>query len=170
MSNTFFKSAKFIGAAAICCALSSVAVAAKAAPKPAITPDVSELARTTIAEDFPDARHLVWAPGEAPDLYTAYFMEHRARNVARVDKDGELLSVLKYYGPHGLPEQVQSLLANKYPGKSITGVTEFDVYDSDDPILGMDITYQVTLQDADHFYQVRISDNRVEETQVLDKA
>lgn len=144
-------------------ALSSVALAAKP-----ISPDVPSEAEATVSAEFPNAHHLTWA-NESSSVYTAYFTEYRIRTIANVDADGQLLSVLKYYGPARLPGKIRERLDKKYPARTIKSVTEYDVNSFGDPTDGLDATYSVTMEDAGHYYIVRANGSDVWQVQTLDK-
>jgi hypothetical protein len=162
MTSKIIRSAMGMGAVVALSALSTAALAAKP-----ISPDVPSEAEATVTADFPSAHNLHWA-GEG-EVYTAYFTEYRIRTIANVDADGQLLSVLKYYGPARLPEKVRERLDNKYPDRTIKSVTEYDVNSFDDPSDGLDATYSVTMEDAGHYYIVRTNGSDAWQEQVLDK-
>lgn len=133
------------------------------------TPEVSDEAKAAIADDFPHAHNVVWKDGADPADYTAYFTEHHERTIATVDRDGDLLSVLKYRSASDLPASMQSLLDRRFAGKAISGVTEFDQYEPGGGDDAVDVTFQVTLEDSAHYYQVRLHNGDIEHVDVMIK-
>lgn len=163
MKNTFFS-------LIIAAGLVSVSIGAKAANEKPGTPYVSPEAEGAIYSEFPSAKNISWADDEW-DVYSAYFTQPNGnRMIATVDNDGNVLSVLTYYGAAHVPARLRPLLEKAYPGKTITAVTRFE----QDYSVGMeesvpDVSYQVTLEDEGHWYVATVDGNSVHTTQTLDK-
>lgn len=172
MKNTFFQSAKQIGlglllSAALIPAAQAVHAANVKTP-PAVKPSapyVSAEAEQTVSDDFPGARNIQWG-NDAPDVYTAYFTQAGIKNVANVDDDGQLLSVLTYFTAARTPGRIRNLLAEKYPDMRLQGVVRYDMEDGELP----DVTYEATLEDASHWYIVTVNGKDVHTKQVLNKS
>jgi hypothetical protein len=160
MSFTIHHTAKKIGAALVLAAtISSFALASTTPTKG----EVSERAKKTFVKTFPSAEAINWTESKNGDLYTAYFRMYDVKTVANFDKDGQLISVLRYYGEDRLPLTVLALLKVKYDGKTISGVTEFSKNQNED------VAYYVKLEDNSHWYTVKVVGNDMEETERLDK-
>jgi hypothetical protein len=124
---------------------------------------VSERAKKTFVKTFPKAESINWTESKSGDLYTAYFWLYDVKTVANFDQDGQLISVLRYYGEDRLPLTVLTLVKNKYSDKTISGVTEFSKNGNED------VAYYIKLEDAAHWYTVKVVGNDMEQTEKLDK-
>jgi hypothetical protein len=140
--------------------ISSSALAASEAP---LKGEVSERAKKALVKDFPSAESINWTENKNQDVFTAYFRMYDVRTVANFDRDGQLISVLRYYGEDRLPLTVLSLLKTKYAGKTIAGVTEFSKDGNED------VAYYVKLEDDAHWYTVRVIGSDMEQTEKLNK-
>jgi hypothetical protein len=125
--------------------------------------DVTEKAKKAFVKTFPSAEATNWTESKSGDTYTAYFRMYDVKTVANFDRDGQLISVLRYYGEDRLPLTVLSLLKTKYSDKTIAGVTEFSKNQNED------VSYYIKLEDNAHWYTVKIVGNDMEETEKLDK-
>ena len=142
----------------------SGAKGAKAPVASIATIEVSKKAQTAIAVNFPGATQLQWKMDQ-PSSYTAYFTQTDGRKVANVDKNGDVISVMTYYNEGSVPSAVRSLLEDKFPGKTIHGVTGIELNDGDNA----GVYYQATMQDASHWYFISVNGDDTRITQVLDK-
>lgn len=125
--------------------------------------DVNDKAKKAFVKSFPNAESINWTESKNGDTYTAYFRMYDVKTVANFDRDGQLVSVLRYYGEDRLPLTVLALLKTKYAGKNIAGVTELSKNGNED------VAYYIKLQDDAHWYTVKIIGNDMEETERLDK-
>jgi len=130
---------------------------------------VSVQAQEAISNDFPSAEDLTWG-NDQQGVVTAYFNQYGNREVAQVDEDGNLLSVLTYYTLDNVPARVRYLLTEKFPGKTIESVVRYEVTNAGPDDQGIpNVSYQANLSDATHFYVVKVSGSDVVTKQVLDK-
>ncbi|MEO8721611.1 MAG: hypothetical protein ABI297_00560 [Ginsengibacter sp.] len=63
------------------------------------------------------------------------------------DLNGVLLNVIKYYGANKLSPFIRSSLDEKFPGKEITGITEF-------------------ISDEAHFYEINLGNNKLRNNKI----
>lgn len=126
--------------------------------------NVSKKAQVAIASNFPGAMNLRWE-NDKPGTYVAYFAQPDTRKIVNVDRYGNIISVITYYTGGRVPEEVSTLLANRYPGKTIFGVTGIELKDGD----SAGVYYQATLEDAAHWYKVLVNGDDVRTTETLDK-
>ena len=127
---------------------------------------VTEAAKEAISSDFPNAVNIDWRDGQAPDVYTAYFTVNGVKVTASVDRDGTVLSVLRYYDAARVPNRVRNLLTTQFPGRTIDGVTEYTDNTGDE---SAPVTFQATMEDAVHVYTVTIEGHKAKTTQTMDK-
>jgi hypothetical protein len=125
--------------------------------------DVNDKAKKSFVKNFPSAESINWTESKNGDTYTAYFRQYDVKTVANFDHDGQLISVLRYYGEDRLPLTVLALLKTKYSDKTISGVTEFSKNQNED------VAYYIKLEDAKFWYTVKVVGNDMEETEKLDK-
>lgn len=71
---------------------------------------------------FPTVQNARWF--EAEDFYDVYFEKDDVKYTIRYDRNGKIVSTRNYYTGAKLCPFLKSKLAEKYPGKSIFGVTE----------------------------------------------
>ena len=71
---------------------------------------------------FMQAENVQWH--DYTDYYEVSFRLPKLRATIRYDKEGNQLGAKKYYDETGLSSPVQESLKNKYPGKTVYGVTE----------------------------------------------
>jgi hypothetical protein len=137
--------------------ISSFALAAR----PLSKGEVSERAKKALVTNFPNAESINWAESKTGNSFTAYFRLFDVKTVASFDKDGQIISVLRYYKEDRLPLPVLTLIKSKYGDKKIAGVTEFSK--------DQDVAYYVKLEDNARWYTVRVIGNDMQETERLDK-
>ncbi len=157
--NTIFSSSlkKICASLLLAGTISSFALAAS---HPSRT-DVSERAKKALSSTFPKAEGISWIENNKANTFTAYFTSYDVKTVANFNKDGDMVSVLRYYKEDHLPVAALSLFRTKYADKTIAGVTEFTQDE--------EVTYYITCQDSARWYTVKISGNDMEETQRLNK-
>jgi hypothetical protein len=125
--------------------------------------DINEKAKKAFVRTFPNAEAINWTESKSGDTYTAYFRMYDVKTVANFDRDGQIISVIRYYGEDRLHLTVLALLKSKYADKTIAGVTELSKNQNED------VAYFVKLQDDTHWYTVKIVGNDMEQTERLDK-
>lgn len=159
MSFIIHRTAQKIGVSLLLAAtISSYTLAASAPLR-----DINDKAKKSFVKNFPSAESINWTESKSGDTFTAYFRMYDVKTVANFDRDGQLISVLRYYGEERLPLTVLSLLKTRYADKTISGVTEFSKNQNED------VAYYVKLEDNTHWYTVKIVGNDMEETEKLDK-
>lgn len=119
--------------------LFTAVVASASAP-----PEVSEKVLKAFNETFLKATDVEWY--ETQNSFEASFKQSDIQSKAIYDKNGNLLSSIRYYFEDNLPVHIRSKLKKSYSGKSIYGVTELTVDDQ--------ITYHIILQDEKNWYIV----------------
>lgn len=137
-------------------ALSSVAMATTP------TKEVSDQAKKALTTAFPKAESVKWMESENGEVCTAYFWLYDVKTVAAYNRNGDLINILRYYKEDHLPAGVLAKLKGKYADKTIAGVTELTDAEQN-------ISYFVKLEDAKHWYTVKISDDGMEQTEKLNK-
>jgi hypothetical protein len=154
-----------ISRVAICLAIAASPFGLFAAPAHTTT-YVTEAAKETLSDDFPRATNVDWRDGQAPDVYTAYFTVNGVKVTANVDRDGTLLSVLRYYDGGKVPGRIRNLLTTQFPDRTIDGVTEYTDNTGDDTAPQ---TIQATMEDSGHVYTVTLEGHKAKTIQTMDK-
>lgn len=168
MTNTIFQATRKTGICLlIAAACSPLGASVKASPVEPRTTYVTQAAEDAIAQDFPAAKNVQWKDANEADVYTAYFTVSGVKTTVNVDKDGTLLSVLRYYDASVLPDRIRMVLTKAYPDRTIDGVTELVDNTTDDAFENK--TYQATMEDAGHIYTVKIEGRKARTTVVMDK-
>lgn len=122
--------------------------------------EVSAEVKHTFEKNFPKAEAVNWVESEGH--YIVYFTLFATKTVANIDKDGNIVSILRYYKEDHLPMNVSAILNRRYADKKIAGVTEYTV--------GEEVAYYLTLEDAKHWYTVKISGSEMQLIEKLRKA
>jgi hypothetical protein len=98
---------------------------------------------------FMQAENVKWT--DHTDYYEVSFSLTKLRATIRYDREGNQLSAKKYYDESGLSAQVQESLKNKYPGKTVYGVTEIAEAGK--------TVYYIKMQDDKSWITVKINGN-----------
>jgi hypothetical protein len=108
-------------------------------------PEVNEKILKAFKETFIYAEDVVWQ--EKDNAFQVNFWQGEINIRARYDKEGTLLSTIRYYFEKQLPPAIVSKIKHKYAGKTIFGVTEVSSEE--------ELTYFVTLRDDKNWYTVK---------------
>jgi uncharacterized protein YjiK len=107
---------------------------------------VNEKVLKSFKQTFNTAEQVKWE--EFRDYYTVSFVNSGIRSKVNYDKDGNMLSSIRYYSPNMLPLNVIGKLKKQYPSQSLYGVTEITY--------GDETVYYVKLEDAKNWTTVKI--------------
>ena len=124
--------------------------------------DVTDSAKKSLRDKFPEAENVQWVENSAAHRLTAYFDLFDIRTVANFDRDGNLISTIRYYKEDHLPLSVLAKLKTQFAGKSVAGVTEVSQ--------GDDVTYFIRMEDAQKWYTVKVAGGDMTITESFDKA
>ena len=108
--------------------------------------DPSERVLKAFNETFTSAQEVRWE--EFPTYYSVSFVNSGIRSKVNYDKDGAMLSSMRYYAPQMLPLNIISKINKENPKKKMFGVTEVTV--------GGDIVYYIKMQDATRWYTFKV--------------
>ncbi len=117
------------------------AIVANSTPRP----DISEKVLRAFKETFINATDVVWYENDSH--YQANFKQASIITRASYDKEGELISTVRYYFEENLPAYILAKVKKRYAGKSVFGITE--VTSSDE------ISYYIKLQDDKFWYTIK---------------
>lgn len=107
--------------------------------------NVNEKVLKIFKETFASAEDVKWSETETSYAVSFFLSGIQSRIV--YDKDGNIVSSLRYYSPQYLPMNVYRSLLKKYSNKKLYGVTEVAADDN--------IVYYVKIYDAKYWYTVR---------------
>jgi hypothetical protein len=106
---------------------------------------VNEKVLKTFGKMFPSVENAKWYDYE--NYYEAYFDKDDVKCRVRFDIDGKIISTIRYYGESKVSPFLKAKLANRYPGKTIFGVTEVN---SD-----FELNYHFVLEDDKNWMHVK---------------
>lgn len=106
---------------------------------------VNEKVLQTFKASFPEVKQTTWYDY---DSYYAVYFTNPDNSKCRIEYDfnGNVLSTTRYYDEAGLSPFIRAKVNEKYPGKSIYGVTEVSN--------GQGLTYNIVLQDENKWYNI----------------
>jgi len=107
--------------------------------------DVSEKVLKIFKESFSSAKDVKWSESEAS--YSVSFLLSGIQSKVVYDKEGNIVSSIRYYSPQYLPMNVYRSLLKKYENKKLFGVTEVAVEEN--------IVYYVKIYDDKYWYTVK---------------
>jgi len=110
---------------------------------------VNEKVLKSFKQAFNTAEQVKWE--EFRDYYTVSFVNSGIRSKVNYDKEGNMLSSIRYYSPTMLPLNIIGKLKSNYPSHSLFGVTEITY--------GDETTYYVKLEDAKNWTTIKIDNN-----------
>ena len=119
--------------------------------------EISQKALQAFHLVFANAKHVKWS--EYPDHYFVSFSQNDVLVKASYDRDGNLLSTLRYYNEQRLPLNILYQLKNRFPEKTINIVTE--VSDTEGTV------YFIQLKDEKGWMTVKADQNA--EMEITDK-
>jgi len=113
----------------------------------AATPtDVSEKVLKIFKSTFSSAKDVKWT--EYDNNYSVSFSLEGVQSKVVYDKDGNMMSSLRYYSPERLPVNVYSKLKKKFDNKVLYGVTEAST--------DQEIVYYIKMYDAKNWYTIKM--------------
>lgn len=108
--------------------------------------DVNEKVLKIFKTTFTNAKDVKWTEYETN--YSVSFSLEGVQSKVVYDKDGNMLSSLRYYSPDRLPVNLFSKLAKKYADRTLFGVTESST--------DQEITYYIKMYDAKNWYTIKM--------------
>lgn len=108
--------------------------------------DPNEKVLKAFNETFSNAEEVRWE--EFTDYFTVSFVNAGIRSKVNYDKEGKMLSSMRYYAPQLLPLNIIKKITNEHPKKKMFGVTEVAFESS--------VAYYIKLEDKTHWYTVQI--------------
>lgn len=109
------------------------------------TPPVNEKVLKAFNTAFPAAENAQWH--EYGSIVEAYFDNGDVKCRIRFDTNGKILNTIRYYGEKGVAPFLKAKLAQKFPGKTIFGVTEVTSEN--------ELAYNFVLEDATSWLHVK---------------
>lgn len=109
-------------------------------------PPIAEKVLKQFTAVFPSVQDAKWFEGE--DHYDVYFEKEGIQYRIRYDLNGKMVNTRNYYTGEKLCPFLKAKVAEKYPGKSVFGVTE--ITNSDE------MFYVLNLEDAKTWTTVRV--------------
>jgi len=106
--------------------------------------EVNEKVLTAFEQTFQKVSDLVWH--EYAAYYLASFSQGDIKVRARYDKEGNILSTLRYYSERQLPPNLVNKLHQNYADQQVYGVTEVSTPNT--------LKYVITLKDKKNWYVV----------------
>jgi hypothetical protein len=137
-----------------------VAVFTTASIFAATPPEVNEKVLKAFEKTFASPGVVTWY--EYDSYYEANFKQTGIISRVRYDMEGNMIGTTRYYYEQQLPLNILTRLKNRYPGRSIYGVTELSEQD--------ETSYYVVMTDSKNWYTVKsdISGN-MEQTEKFKK-
>lgn len=109
------------------------------------TPPVSEKVLKIFTSTFPNVENTRWY--EYDTYYEAYFDNGDIKCRVKFDYEGKIISTIRYYGEKMVSPFLRAKLADKFPGKTIFGVTEVNSEN--------ELTYNFVLEDSKTWTHVK---------------
>jgi hypothetical protein len=100
-------------------------------------------------ETFTQAEDVRW--DESSDFFTVSFLSAGIRSKVNYDKEGNMLSSIRYYSPQMLPLNIFSKMKRENPKKNLFGVTEVTT--------GNDVTYYIKMEDGKHWFTMKVDES-----------
>jgi len=108
----------------------------------------------TFNSTFESPREVKWT--DHADCYEVSFVQQQVRASVKYDLNGNFISSVRYYAEQQLPANVLCQLKNKYPSKTVFGVTELTSSE--------DIAYYIKMEDKKNWITVKVNGNGEMET------
>lgn len=108
--------------------------------------DPNEKVLKAFNETFSSAQEVRWE--EFPNYYAVSFVSGGIRAKVNYDKEGNMMSSIRYYAPQLLPLYILNKINRENPKKKMFGVTEL-TYN------GV-IAYYIKLEDNTHWYTLKV--------------
>jgi len=108
-------------------------------------PPVNEKVLKIFSHVFPQVQNAKWY--EYENYYEAYFDKDDIKCRIRFDLDGKVISTTRYYTEKSLSPFLKAKIAQKYPSKTIFGITEVNSEN--------ELVYNIVLEDEKTWTHVR---------------
>lgn len=108
--------------------------------------DPNERVLKAFNETFSSATEVRWE--EYPSYFTVSFVNSGIRTKVNYDKEGKMLSSLRYYASQYLPLNIINKIGSENPTKKIFGVTEVTHEGA--------VVYYIKLEDKTHWYTLKV--------------
>ena len=108
--------------------------------------DPNEKVLKAFNETFTSAQEVRWE--EFPKYYAVSFVSDGIRSKVNYDKDGNMMSSLRYYAPQLLPLYILNKINKENPKRKMFGVTEVTYNGT--------IAYYIKLEDEKHWYTLKV--------------
>jgi hypothetical protein len=108
--------------------------------------EVNEKVLKSFKETFTAAEDVKWE--EYKTYYTVSFVHTGIRSKVDYDKNGYVISSIRYYAPQMLPLNIYNILKREHSKKELYGVTEVTY--------GSEVTYFVKMHDANNWVTIKI--------------
>lgn len=108
-------------------------------------PTVTEKVLKAFRETFAEAEKVSWH--EINGQYSVHFLQSDVRYIVYYNKNGRILSSMRYYAPCMLPLNVLSAIKQQYPDRKYFGVTEITS--------GGNMAYFIKMEDEAHWYTIK---------------
>lgn len=123
--------------------------------------DPNEKVLRAFNETFTKAEDVRWE--EFPNYFAVSFVSGGIRSKVNYDKEGNMMSALRYYAPQLLPLNILNRISKENPKKKLFGVTEITVNGA--------IAYYIKLEDNTHWYTLKVDvDGNSQQTEKYRKA
>jgi hypothetical protein len=108
--------------------------------------DPNEKVLKSFNETFSTAQEVRWE--EFPTYFSVSFLNGGVRSKVNYDKEGNMISALRYYAPQLLPLNILNKISKENPKKKLYGVTEITFNGT--------IAYYIKLEDNTHWYTFKV--------------
>ena len=108
--------------------------------------DPNEKVLKAFNETFSTAQDVRWE--EFPTFFAVSFVNGGIRAKVNYDKEGNMISAIRYYNPQLLPLSILNKVNKEYPKKKLFGVTEVTVNST--------IVYYIKLEDTNRWYTIKV--------------
>ena len=108
--------------------------------------DPNERVLKAFNETFTSAQEVRWE--EYPNYFAVSFVSGGIRAKVNYDKEGNMMSSIRYYSPQLLPLYIMNKVSQEYPKRKMFGVTEVTHNSL--------IAYYIKLEDNTHWYTIKI--------------
>ena len=122
--------------------------------------DPNEKVLKAFNETFTSAQEVRWE--EFPTYFAVSFVSGSIRAKVNYDKEGNMMSSIRYYAPQLLPLYIMNKVNKEFPKKKLFGVTEVTHNSL--------IAYYIKLEDNTHWYTIKVdADGNCEQTEKYKK-
>jgi len=108
--------------------------------------DPNEKVLKAFNETFGSAQEVRWE--EFPNYFAVSFVSGGIRSKVNYDKEGNMMSSIRYYAPQLLPLYIMNKVNKENPKKKMFGVTEATYNGT--------IAYYIKLEDNTHWYTLKV--------------